>query len=371
MSRRTWGSRWVLSALLSAAATTAQATATSAQEWLPIEVRDGRLTFPAVVEGIETRAVLNTGATINSIDSAFASRAGLTLSGARQRIGSAHAAAATVASEAQLDVRLFGSDLVLKNTPALDHPDAPLALGAGFLEPFVVQIDFPGSRMRILPRKALDLKELSNVPMRAAEGTCRRPRSSNPATAGSGFNDFSLARTGLDGATAPNLPCLPSVRVTLAGEKDLWLLLDTGAAGPVIVSRAVAKSEGWLTAYRTGSAQSSDAFGRIAEIDLLTLPSLRLGPFELADVPVAVPAEGERLQTGRESWGRVETGSHVTSGARANGRLGYEVLRHFIVTIDLKRKLVQVERPLKEGAAAESSAREGPRRSDSSRERKR
>jgi hypothetical protein len=78
---------------------------------------------------------------------------------------------------------------------------------------------------------------------------------------------------------------------------------------------------------------------------LLVLPSLRLGPFELGDVPVAVPAESERLFSGRETWARVETGTHVTHGARANGRIGYDALRHFVVTIDLERELMQIAQP--------------------------
>jgi hypothetical protein len=41
----------------------------------------------------------------------------------------------------------------------------------------------------------------------------------------------------------------------------------------------------------------------------------------------------------------VETGTHVTHGARANGRIGYDALRHFVVTIDLERELMRIERP--------------------------
>jgi hypothetical protein len=81
-----------------------------------------------------------------------------------------------------------------------------------------------------------------------------------------------------------------------------------------------------------------------------------LGPFELGSVPVAVPAEGERLLSGSESWGRVQTGTHVTHGARANGRLGYDVLRHFVVTIDLKRELMQIAAPEKPAPEVESGA---------------
>jgi hypothetical protein len=163
--------------------------------------------------------------------------------------------------------------------------------------------------------------------------------------------------SGRRAALADETPCLPAVRVGFPGDKELWLLVDTGASGPVVVGRAIAERAGWLAAYRKGGAvESYDVFGKRAQLELLVLPSLRLGPFELGDVPVAVPVEGERLLTGREEWGRVTTGTHVTRGARANGRLGYDVLRHFVVTIDLKRELMQIAQPPKPDAESEAAA---------------
>lgn len=73
-----WRARLALCVWLSAAAA-------SAQEWVPIDVRDGLLTFPAVVEGVKVTAALDTGTGINSIDAAFVEKIGLLLSGPRYR----------------------------------------------------------------------------------------------------------------------------------------------------------------------------------------------------------------------------------------------------------------------------------------------
>lgn len=353
MCRRAWSGGLLLLAWLSAAAL-------NAEQWIPIEVRDGLLTFSAVVEGVETRAVLNTSAPYSSVDAAFAQRIGLTLSGRRQRISSSFSGSKVVASEAQLDIELFGEKTVLRDTPALYHPDTPLQLGAEFLEPFVLQIDYPSSRIRILPRSAADLRKKDNVPMRAAEGSCLRNRtSSSSGDIASGINDFSREGFPRRGESTEDTPCLPTVQAVFPGGKKLWLLLDTGASGPVVVSRAIAKREGWLDAHRSGSSASSDVFGTRVALDLLVLPSLKLGPFELGDVPVAVPGKGERLFSGNETWARVETGTHVTHGARASGRIGYDALRHFVVTIDLERELMQIAQP-KEPSAEARGASEAP-----------
>jgi hypothetical protein len=333
------------------------ASRADAEAWIPIEVRDGLLTFPAVVEGVETRAALETSAPFSSVDAAFAQHIGLTLSGRRQRISSAHSATRVVASESQLDVELFGEKTVLRDAPALHHPDTPLLLGAAFLEPFVLQIDYPSSRIRILPRASLDLRKRDNVPLRAAEGSCRRNRlSSSSGDVGSDINDFTRGSYPRLRDSGENTPCLPTVQVAFPGGKKLWLLLDTGASGPIVVSRSTAEREGWLGAYRSGSATSSDVFGTRTALELLVLPTMSLGPFELGDVPVAVPAQGERLFSGHESWGRVETGTHVTRGARANGRIGYDALRHFVVTIDLERELLEIAQPAKPGAETQGAA---------------
>jgi predicted aspartyl protease len=325
------------------------ATAAGAQGWIPIEVREGLLTFAARVEGEETRAALNTSAPFSSVDAAFAARVGLGLSGKRQRVASA-GGSRVVASEAELEVELFGERVVLRDTPALHHPDTPLLLGAAFLEPFVLQIDYPGSRMRIVARDALPLRERANVPMRAAEGSCSRRGRDLSGDVGAGVSDFArYGFPGLGGARGET-PCLPAVKVEFAGGKKAWLLLDTGAAGPLVVSRLFAKRAGWLDSYRRGSQQVADVFGATTTVDMLVLPSVKLGPYELGDVPVAVPAEGERALAPEQTTDRVETGTHVTRGARASGRIGYDALRHFVVTIDLQRKLLQVAQPAKEAA---------------------
>jgi hypothetical protein len=313
-------------------------------------VRNWLVTFPVRVEGAEARAVLNTSASDSSVDAAFAERLGLELSGKRQRIHGAFGGNALVPSEAELDVELFGASVTLRDTPALAHREAPLQLGAQFLEPFVVQLDYPSSRMRILPREALDLRKHANVKMRAAEGSCRRgPRQDLGRDLTAGVNDFTREGFASSSPTS-DTPCLPTVQVTFPGDKDVWLLLDTGASGPIVVSRQIAQRAGWIDAHRKGAVESYDVFGKRAQLELLVLPSLKLGPFELGDVPVAVPAEGERLLSGQENWGRVATGTHVTRGARANGRLGYDALRHFVVTIDFGRELMQLARPAKEPA---------------------
>lgn len=137
-----------------------------AQEWIATEVRGGMLTLPAVVEGVETTAALNTGAALDSIDAAFAQRIGLTLSGRRQRVTSAYSASRSVASESQLDVEPFGETTTLHDTrrrfttpirrcfSAQAFSSAP-CIACDVLRHFVVSIDLKRELMQIeRPEKA-------------------------------------------------------------------------------------------------------------------------------------------------------------------------------------------------------------------------
>ena len=79
-------------------------------------------------------------------------------------------------------------------------------------------------------------------------------------------------------------------------------------------------------------------------------------PFELKDgaitfqvsiagvdgtVLVAYPREGKRLRLGRAS-AHPPTGSHIKRGVEVDGVLGYEILRHFMITIDYELNRLRV-----------------------------
>jgi hypothetical protein len=295
----------VTSALLLAAA------AARGQEWIPLTIRDGVPTFPVVLEGREATALLDSGSTGNSIDAAYVAANDIPLSGRRYHVTGAFSQDVLVRSVAWLDVRMFGLGVRLRDTPALEHPNTPLIIGATAIDGLVVQFDYPSSRMRILPPKAVDMGKNANLPLRAANGGWR-----------------------------------PAIEVEFPGGEKHWLMLDTGSSGQTVITRAVARRLGLLNAADAREASSTDVLGSVAQLRVVTLPSLRIGPYELGNVPVAIPAEGDDLLV-RQGRNAPLTGTHVIRGARVSGVVGYDVLRHFVITLDLAGMKAHIAAPAK------------------------
>ena len=223
-------------------------------------------------------------------------KAGLSLAGRRYAIRGTGSTDDIVGSVSSLPIKLFGIEFKLQDVPALPH-DEELLIGAGFLKAFVLQLDYPNKRMRLITHDSVDLSKVANVPLRLEESSGR-----------------------------------PAIQVTIDG-KNRWMLLDTGASGPIMVRRLIAEDADWIERFQRADASIVDINASVTNMDLLVLPSVVIGPFELADVPVMIPAEGEGINISgvRESGPRND--SNIRKGVRVSGIVGYEILRHFVVTM--------------------------------------
>ena len=70
------------------------------------------------------------------------------------------------------------------------------------------------------------------------------------------------------------------------------------------------------------------------------MPGMTFGPFELGNVNARTQAEGADFKMfERETF----TGTHIPVSASAeSGLLGYEVLKHFVITMDYKSGHVHI-----------------------------
>jgi hypothetical protein len=276
--------------------------------WVPLEVRDGKLIFPVEIAGVAGNAMFDTGAEGSSVSTDFVARAGLALAGPKYMVRGAGSTDHTVSSVSTLRIELFGADFKLRAVPALPHGE-DLIIGVGFLKAGVLQLDYPNGRMRLATRDAVDLARVSNVAMKLEEGTA-----------------------------------LPAIEVTIDGMRR-WMLFDTGNTGPIIARRALAEQGDWIARFKRAESAFTDINAAVVATDLLVLPSVKIGPYELEGVPVAIPAEGADLfLSERERLGPVQ-GSHIKRGVRTSGIVGYEVLRHFVVTVDYERQEMHVAAP--------------------------
>jgi hypothetical protein len=169
-------------------------------------------------------------------------------------------------------------------------------LGADFLKGRVVQVDFKNRVLRFIDHSPAELprdKNESGVPTRR----------------------IILPMEESDDPLKLNLPSPVVVSATFNG-KTARTLLNTGMVTVIALSSSAAKRLGFTVL----TEKSLPGSYRIA--------SLRLGTYELKDVPVVVAAKGTTIDQTLEQYGA------------AAGSL---FLQNFIVTFDFRRKVVILE----------------------------
>lgn len=281
-----------------------------ASAWVPVEIKNGAVLMDITLNGEPAKAMLDTGATGNGVSQAYLdSHEGEFTRGRWIELQGIKEDYETNEING-LKVGMFGTEIDLNNLWPMSVEGADLIIGVPFFEQFVVQIDYPGKRIRIADQKTLDLRKFSNVEMKWSTST--------------------LA---------------PMIRVDLNGEFEAWLDLDTGNNGGVMMPRSTVDDLGWLERFPSVDGRITGTSGEAAMIESFALPAVTLGPFEMENVIVTVPAEGEHLYLSTTRSIERSTGTRIKMGRKSDGQLGYDLLQHFIVSIDYKRELVNLDIP--------------------------
>ena len=132
----------------------------------------------------------------------------------------------------------------------------------------------------------------------------------------------------------------PIVKVDLNGEKNAWLILDTGNNGGLFLKRTMATDSKWLESYGSQSSLIAGA-NHIGTVDNFRLPEVKFGPFTIENVQVSVPAEGQTESVS----GQDQVSFSRIKGKNIKGLVGYDVLKHFVLTIDYKSGHLHVGLP--------------------------
>lgn len=196
-----------------------------------------------------------------------------------------------------LTVDLYGSSFELNRVVEsnLGHHSRGMIIGAPFIASFIVQLDYPNNRMRLMTRDVLELSKSENVPI-------RRHKASGQ----------------------------PLIEVEVNGNA-LWLLLDTGSNGGVLIDRRVASKLDLLD--EVVEAGVSRGINSSAVTETAIIDNLKIGPYELENVSVRFVADGFNSNVSNNMR---ETGSRIIS-SRQDGILGYDILKHFLVILDYKK----------------------------------
>ncbi len=274
-------------------------------EWIPFEIQRGHITIPVTLNGKDTTAIFDTGAFGNGIAKSFLiQNEGEISYGKKMRVSGVFGTE-TLRLVNDIEVGMFGTSFNMGELLPTSLGTHGLLIGLPFFEKFVVQFDYPNQRMRLASRDVIDLRKFANVKMRRKGGATH-----------------------------------PLVEIDFNGEFDTWITLDTGNSGGFVLKRLDAERFDWLERFPVDKTLAKGVTGQVRELNTFRLPEVKIGPFTVENVRVSVPGPNEKTNIGRER--RQQTGSRVKE-ASSSGLLGYDLLKHFVVTIDFKRSLLHLE----------------------------
>lgn len=272
-------------------------------DWVPFEMFRGHIMINAEIDGHPVKALLDSGAEGFGIHEDFLAEHGQHFKrGMNDDKVLVTGITGTHIKHPVYDVpiRLFGSEFNLDYVVPGAFGPYDLLIGQDFFNFSIVQIDYPNKRMRLVTRDAMELKKFANAKVR---------------------------RPGNRGA--------PLVKVDINGDTRQWLMMDTGSNGGLYLPRWMAEKNGWIEKYPLEPGQSFGVSGRSVATERFIMPRLTFGPYTLEDIPVTVPARGEP-----DVFGGSRSGE--PSFEMAKGLIGYDVLKHFVFTMDLKKKQLHI-----------------------------
>ena len=280
---------------------------TSNADWLPFSIEKGKIIIDVEISGQPAKAMLDSGAMGNLISSHFVEEYGQDFhkSGRAKSIGVN--ATRTIQLYNNIPVSLYGTHISLDKVAAAPLSSVDLILGINFFHVGILQIDYPNSRFRFLDRKSVDLKKQSNVSMKKSSDSY-----------------------------------LPAIEVVLGGETT-WLQFDTGNTGGLILSRSLALDRGLVDESTYVKKIKVVGVNANAIYESYEIDSVGIGPYVLDDVKMAAPAEGQSANLGRS--GISATGTRKKQGVRTHGVVGYDVLKHFLVTVDCEKYQMHISAP--------------------------
>ncbi|QPG06452.1 retropepsin-like domain-containing protein [Salinimonas marina] len=200
---------------------------------------------------------------------------------------------------------MFGTTTGINNVveAALGHSSIGLLLGAPLFQGNVMQIDYPGRKLRLISRDVVNLHKIKNIPMVEQRGSG-----------------------------------MPLVEVTLNGQRT-WLVLDTGNAGGIMIERSLA--EGLGLANSDNQVHQASDISKTVKLESTRIDEVVFGPYTLENMLVSFNAEGSNIDLNNQYK---TTGTRIR-GKKVEGLIGYEVLKHFVITMDYQRAYLHAGLP--------------------------
>jgi hypothetical protein len=94
---------------------------------------------------------------------------------------------------------------------------------------------------------------------------------------------------------------IPAISIEVKG-KRFWVMLDTGFNSGLYIERSFALSNDWIGQQRVQSSVITQGVNSFSSSESFIFDSIIIGPYELEDVPVIIPSEGEATTLGRKVY---------------------------------------------------------------------
>ncbi len=211
----------------------------------------------------------------------------------------------------KIPIEVFGMNFTLDDVSVGDLGDVDFMFALNYFDRFVMQLDYPHMEMRLIERDSVNLKAFENVDL-------LRDRNSNQ----------------------------PVIKVNLNQETDAWLIIDIGNSGGVVLTRKLPKKNGWFDDRSLVTVKTEGVNVTGKNMETFTLSSFGIGPYELENVKAIVPMEGEAMIINKHELRVMYDSRRQAGGSKhSHGMLGYDVLQHFLITVDFWKNRLHIGLP--------------------------
>ena len=250
-------------------------------EWVPFEIIKNHITVQVVINDKPARAIIDTGANVSAISEKMRQELGIKKTRQRMKIHGV-VGSKNLRISKKVSVQL-GKDFIKNNDFVIFKKlgNIDIILGMDYLQFPIIQLDYTNSRMRFATPSVFKFDSKSAIPLNSKMNALY-----------------------VDG-TINDIP--------------LTMLLDTGNAGNLIIPISLIKgtdmeSEVLSTAIK--NEKHSGLHKKKLEYFKSSSDNFRIGPYQLENVEYIISTNQSREMS-------------------KSAILGYSVLKHFIVTLDL------------------------------------
>ncbi len=269
-----------------------------ASEWTAFSWYFERYIYvPCVVNGVATELLLDSGAGITVLDTAFAAEAGVVGHTEIRAQGVGGSQKAYLASGVNIDVAglelrdLTVAIIDLSEVSAALGRSMPVVLGKEVFSSMVVDIDYPNARLTFRDQASFDFEESGH--------------SLDLYPAGQGHR---------------------LVKASVNGREPVKFQIDTGSGSSVDIFDWYATQEDLLSEVELVSTGMGGGVGGVMEFQVASMASFEFAGYELRNVPAGFPP----------------TGSGVYGTAEFAGNLGAGIFGRFRLIFDYSREKLHV-----------------------------